>query len=1038
MTTHTGIVDWYSHEGYGVIRDAGGSEYFVHHRHVLPEAGALQQGQRVTFEARLSKRRKGGFEAYNVAPAQDDTPIADADALEIAAAEVLRFKREVREGKRPDAGDPFKRNTSIVHPAHGRGQIVFTTKNTVTVEFENDLLTSFSREQLKADLGVNGERERAEEVRVELREVAPTATPFTRFMAQLRRDTLADLTEEGIDTSHIYHLQEGNAAAPASPLESLDSRVQEAFAAQGITSFFTHQQAAYDALRSGKSAVLSTPTASGKTAGFTPAILHTLLEQRGATALYVFPLVALAGDQTEKLLALNEALPADDRFNIGVLNSSVSSDEKWDTLKRDNHLVVTTPDTLHYRLLPNAFSNWERFFGNLRYLVLDEAHIYKGAFGANVANIVRRVVARTFRLSRRAPQIVISSATVRDPMDLAVRLTGYKPESFVHVGKSGARTPRRHFLITREPAQDICADLMDVNTTDAFTGQPRPARVIVFTRSIQGAKAGCERLREQLRRRGRSDLAAGVADFYSDKADKNDIFSRLRNGEIQCIFSTTALMAGIDIGSLDVVIVDGFPGLVMDARQMFGRAGRAGEGAAIFVAHKGNPFDEFYLDNPDLLFKGDTEPVIVNPHNPLLLAAHVLCAAHTSENAGADEGPLGVRAAQLFGEEGQVVISSLESQGKLVLRDGVIHTAQGAGKPHDAWPLNDLRATNDREPLLLQTQAGRLLEKKRRALAMRDTHPDAIFVNDGQKYRVVQFPKAGDPLNQILCEPVKGQTDLYTQGVEEWSIRINKVVSPARVAGPMALALADVTVKTSVSAYRRIHTRNVARCVNRRCKHETPNIDLRRCPRCNSALRAHQIDDPEPLPIPITGYDLSTELNTQAAWIELGPAVQAAYDAAFWPRWQEQDREGNAQPHPGFLCAVASVAGALLKAFPECANCDRDDIAGLPVQHQTAWRIFLYDNFPQGLGLAAEFERDVVPYLQTALTYVERCTCDDAGCPVCLFNFRARQHGTLSKLAARFLLRHMLGQDVQGVIDDLELHTAALAPSQLIAKPKEM
>lgn len=708
MSTHTGIVDWYTRDGYGIIRDAEGSEFFVHHSNVLPGAGALQKGQRVTFDARLSKRHKGGFEAYNVAPAPAP------DVLEIAAAEVLRYKREVREGRQPNAGDPFQRDARIVHPEHGRGQIVFTTKSTITIEFESGLMHSFSREQLQADLARDGTNKRIEDARIELHEVA-SDTPFTRFMAQLRRDTMVDLADEGIDTRRVYHLEEGSAAAPATPLETLDPRVRNAFATQSITSFFSHQQAAYNALRNGKSVVLSTPTASGKTAGFTPAILETLLQQPGATALYVFPLVALAGDQTEKLLALNEALPATDRLTIGVLNNSVGRDEKWDTRKRDNHLVVTTPDTLHHILLPNAYPNWTRFFGNLRYLVLDEAHIYKGAFGANVANIVRRVVARTYRLSKRAPQIVVSSATVRDPMDLAAQLTGYKPESFVHVGKSGARTPRRHFLITREPAQEICANLLNTHTLDAFTGKPRPVRMIVFTRSIQGAKAGCERLREQLRRQGRSDLATRVADYYADKADKNDIFARLRNGEIQCIFSTTALMAGIDIGSLDVVIVDGFPGLVMDARQMFGRAGRAGEGAAIFVAHKGNPFDEFYLDNPDLLFMGDTEPVIVNPHNPLLLGAHVMCAAHTSENAGADEGPLGVRAAQLFGDEGQVVIGVLESQGQLVVRNGFIHTTQTAGKPHDMWPLNDLRATNDREPLTVQTREGRTLEKKRRA-----------------------------------------------------------------------------------------------------------------------------------------------------------------------------------------------------------------------------------------------------------------------------------------------------------------------------------
>lgn len=1027
----TGSVDWYNPDGYGVIRDDQGRDYFVHHSGLLPAAGGrLSKGQRVTFQSRPRTQRPGTLEAFDVAPAPATTapataPVTAAEtqaALEAAASEVLRIRRERRAGAPVGAPDPFARDARIVHPEFGAGQVILSTRTTVTVEFDSGQMRGFSRSDLVAAL--------AQPAGV-TRQVS-TATPFSRFMETLRRETQADLLEEGLDTAQIYRAEPAREAEAGAELAGLDARVRQAFAREGITSFYSHQVQSHAALTAGRHVVLCTPTASGKTASFTPAILEHLLRERGATALYVFPLVALAGDQTGKLLALNAHFDDGDRLRIGVLNSSVGADDKRETMRANNDIVVTTPDTLHYRLLPNSAPNWTTFFKNLRYLVLDEAHIYKGAFGSNVANIVRRVVARCYRLSGRAPQIVVASATVRDPLQLALQLTGYKADTFTVIDKSGARTPRRHMLITRESAQDLCTELLAVNTREERTGTTRPVRVIVFTRSINAARNGCARLREHLAKSGRADLAGRIADYYSDKSDKNDTFARLRAGEIQCIYSTTALMAGIDIGSLDVVIVDGFPGLVMDARQMFGRAGRASEGAAIFVAHRGDPFDEFYLENPDLLFKGATEPVIANPENPLLLGAHLLCAARTSSSAWQNEGPLNMRALRLFGEAGPAVIDVLEQSKQIELNGNGLYNR--IGKPHDSWPLSDLRATNDKEPLVLQTRDGRELEKKRRALAYRDTHPGATFVYDGRKYRVTRFPERTDRSNLIVCEPVVPDPGVWTQGVEEFAITIEKTLTDPQDSGGFTLALGDVSVQTTVASYRRVHTRNQLRCTNRRCRHETTNLDLKRCPKCGGAgLRQRQVDEPEPTPIAIVGdYDLTTVLQTQAAWLDLKPALRTAYAERFWPRWRLTTTDAQAEGHPAFACAVASAMSAVLKAFPECANCDRDDVAAVYAQSDTEWRMYFYDHFPRGLGIAAEFSRDPQPYLEIALETIERCSCNDEGCPVCLHNFRIRQQSVLSKLGARFLLRQMLGLDTQQTLSDLQDSVALLGPARRV------
>ncbi|MCX6017198.1 MAG: DEAD/DEAH box helicase [Chloroflexi bacterium] len=1017
-----GIVKWYDEEkACGVLQDVRGVTYFVRARNIVePRGGPLEEGEHVHFGTQQNERRLDEEEAIDVHLVEDEAPrksSARQDALHAAAGRVLQHKqRLLREGL-PQPIDPFAKGARITHPEHGLGTVLISTRRSITLEFDDGMLQSFEREVLQVLLADASSSR-----------ITGRSTQFSKHMNALRSDAFEDLTEEGIAVDRIYRVEDDADAAPLETLPELDERVRTAFDAVGIRSFYSHQAQAYRALRDKKSVVLSTPTASGKTASFTPAILEELLTKRGSTALFVFPLVALATDQVERLRELNEHLPESDRLTIGVLNSSVSAEEKQQVRARDNDIIITTPDSLHYLLLSNAYANWARFFRNLRFVVLDEAHVYKGAFGSNVANIVRRVAARTFRLSNRAPQVVISSATVHSPLHLATQLTGFKPEHFTVIDRSGARVPRRHFLMTRTPAQDLCEFFSDAKTDDS-NGSERPVSMIVFTRSINAAKSGSSRLREFFRKQGRGYLGDAVADYYSDRADKNDVFARLRRGEIRFIFSTTALMAGIDIGDLDVAIVDGFPGQVMDARQMFGRAGRRGEGAAIFVAHAGSPFDDFYLRNPDLLFHGPTEPVIANPENPILLSAHLLCAAHTGDQMWRREGPLMANALRLFGGAAAEVVDELEGRGLLrIAPDGAIHGMDG--HPHDEWPLNDLRATNEREPFQLIDENGRELEKKRRALAFRDAHPDALFMHDGTCYRITRFPKRGEKATVIECKVVRND-GIWTRGDEEIGVKVRREILPVRDVAQFRMSGGEVTVRTEVLTYHYVRSSTLMRCTNRRCRHESPNTLLSKCAKCKAPMREVHVESVEAEKHPISEeYDLSFSLDTQAAWIELPAKLREEFAARFWPRWRS-DVNDNVQPYPDYECAMNSALNAVLKAFPQCANCDIDDIAAVAVGE----RWYFYDNFPGGLGLAVEFARDPQPYLETALEYVERCICDDTGCPVCLHNFRMRSSDVLSRLATRYLLRRILGSDAGQVILDLEVHVDTFHAAEKMMRP---
>lgn len=1086
----TGAVDWYDKNvRYGVILDSQHKEHFVHFSNIR-DKGDLTPGMKVSFLSRVRTRGKGGLEAYDVEilksddraatpppkpapakipvfkqpeprpsrwpakpatpPPQPTSPPPSQVSTQDIAREALRQKAARRREGVQAPVEQFPRGTRVHHPFWGYGIVVLPALHAVSIRLEQDQRTVVDVPRTEVRLAPQQEAQATapkviEKPTATAPAVAPTPSPRARtldlFLNQLRRDVQGVLAEEQMDAIAVYQREEsrqpGVSPAPlqiAPVIGDLFERVE------GITDFYSHQIETRQHLLSGKHVVITTPTASGKTESYNPTILETLLQNPGARALYIFPLVALGEDQVHRLRRLNDALPAYQRMRIGIYNSSVDLEEKNETLRAENRILVTTPDSLHYIFLPKPYPNWQRFYRNLRYVVLDEAHVYRGVLGANMANIVRRLLIRCRREGNpRFPQLVVSSATVRSPAGLAHQLTGLPEDEFTVVDRSGAPQPTRHFLATREDIHDLvdlCADLLEIETTDARTGKKRAVRTIVFLRSINGVKSAADALRKQLLGHRKGELAGKVAEFYAERADKRDVFVQLREGKIRCVFATTALMAGIDIGSLDVAIVKNFPGLVMDARQMFGRAGRAGEGAAIFIARRSDPFDQFYFERPELLFSGDTEEVIANPENPYLLAAHIKCAAQVSANASYKnrEGPLAGRWAYLFGEMGRDVLNLLEKEHQIAVRSGFYEMR--AGSPHDEEPLSNLRSMETNEYVLVTPNGSRLqeLEKKRATNAYRDAHPDAIVWCNGNRYRVVNFDTIS---RQILCE-AQEDTNLRTKGLPAVDLARGEDVSERWIEElDLLLGNGEVSVTTSVKKYYLYRTTMVMRCRSRRCRHETPNLDTRKCPVCGSAVRTKQVEKVvDTLPIR-SDQPLESILNTRASWLEFAPAMRASFEQHFWPRWMDTllaNPEAEPEIMPRFSHAVHSLLHGVLKAFPDRVRCDRDEINGLHEVDPVGARVYVYDNFPGGLGLADEFYHDPLAFLRDGLDLIERCNCDDDdGCPVCLNHFGCSSfNAELSKFAGRFLLRLVLGLPTREVLDDLKDYVHVVVPPSKI------
>lgn len=1059
-----GVFDWYKQNGdnsYGVIIGENREEYFAH-MSGHPAIDHPRQGMLVTFLARPRSRGKQGKEAFDVqldTAAQPVKPRAgfarpsiearlpsSAD-VQLAAQEALRLKRLRRDGLAEQPIEDLSPGTRVVHPLYGTGVVVLANRSVVSIRLDrqpNRIIDVDRREVAKSIEQPPQPKLISEAAPQAVTKSVAQSTPakagstISAYLRQLAADVQQALIEEGMTDNGIYKFEAADEPASAPQPIAIDPRVAAAFrTVSNITVFYSHQIQSRQALLQGQHVIISTPTASGKTEAYNPTILETLLADPRATALYVFPLVALGLDQTDRLEKLNNAFEPFDRLEIGIYNGSISPEKKDRTRRAANRILVTTPDSLHYIFLPKPYPNWRNFYRNLRYVVIDEAHIYKGVLGANMANIIRRLLIRCRREGNpRFPQIIISSATVLHPAQLAHQLTGLPSAEFEVITENGAPRPGRHFLVTRSDIHDLdtlCGELLNTRTIDARTNESRFVSTIVFMRSINEVKASARALRDALARTGRRHEAELVAEFYSDKGDKVDVLARLRRGEIRCVFTTTALMAGIDIGALDVAIVKHFPGLIMDARQMFGRAGRASEGAVIFIANRTDPFDQFYFDRPQQLFQGPIEDVIANPENPVLLAAHLKCAAQAENAQYNQEGPLPGQWTNLFGQMGQDLLASLVSLHTLRIQFGSYYL--NTEDPHELEPLANLRSVGSETYSLKSVDDCQLLEEKREATAFRDAHPAAIVWVNGQSYQVVAFDKV---TRDIKCQPIVDK-DIRTRGLEELEIEVLSIDPPAtvdfRLGSGVTINNGALKITTSVQEYLMYKSHTVMQCRSRACRYESPNLETTRCPQCGSPVRPKQVEDIIDKFLIPTPPELSRTLKTRGCWLELPESLEDRFDHEFWPRWISSAEGSPVVVGPDFEFAIHSVEHAILKAFPEYIRCDRDEIGSVYQLDVlgTPDRLYIYDNFEGGLGLSDEFIYEARTLLEGALDIIERCTCiDDQGCPVCLSYFGCHTFNqSLSKLAGRYVLQALLGRDTSKVIGDLKDYVNVYIPPSL-------
>jgi len=790
----------------------------------------------------------------------------------------------------------------------------------------------------------------------------------------MTRDAQARLRQLFIGGGHEQVVAVAHEAARpgrAAPLPGgLHPAVGAALVAAGIETLWSHQHETYDLLAEGQNVVVSTGTASGKSLCFAVPTLDAAARDPQARALYLYPTKALAQDQARKLAQLRAgALVRRDATEDGadgmeggeageVLRTVVPAIYDGDTpqgqraaIRRNATIVLSNPDMLHVGILP-AHERWAEFLHHLKYVVLDEAHVYRGVFGSHVAQVVRRL-RRLCEVYGGAPQFVLASATIANPREFAERLVGLPFET---VEQDGASHPERTIVFWNPPLEDsdlgtrrsALAESSYIVSEAVLAG----ARVIGFAPTRKAAELVFDHVRRRLNDRDPGGAGERVQPYRAGYTpeQRRDIERRLFDHELDAVIATSALELGIDVGSLDVALVTGFPGTVTSLRQRWGRAGRAGHGWAVLVAGQ-DALDQYFMREPDRLLDRQVEEAIIDLHNPHVSSGHLQAAAY--------ERPLVPEDERYFGERGMLQAEALAQAGKLRRRAGGLAWA----RPHSPAADVSLRSASAETFVIVEARHGEILGTVEQERVFRVAHPGAVYLHLGRSYLVKRLDLDG---RTVLVDDHDGA--FYTQPKIDKTVLVAGQAASRPLAGA-ALFFGELEV-----------TEQVVACQKR-------------------DLTDGRILDTVSLDLPEQTF------TTEALWFTLGPEAVERISPAATP-------DATAHVEPELAGALHAAEHGLIALVPLYAMCDRWDIGGLatPWHWQTdRATVFIYDGYPGGIGLSKRAFEAFESLAADARRLIADCPCEN-GCPSCVQSPKCGNlNEPLSKAGAVRLLDAILG-----------------------------
>jgi DEAD/DEAH box helicase domain-containing protein len=762
--------------------------------------------------------------------------------------------------------------------------------------------------------------------------------------------------------------------------DEIDPRLRDALARRGVAQFYSHQAEAIGHVLAGRNVVVTTPTASGKTLCYNVPVLNTILADSSARALFLFPTKALAQDQLAELHELCGAI-----VGGGIAVHTYDGDTPADarrTIRARAHVVLSNPDMLHAGILPHH-PRWARLFENLRFVVIDELHAYRGVFGSHLCNVLRRL-SRVARHYGSDPLFICCSATIANPKGLAERLIERPVE---HVSESGAPSGEKLFVFVNPPIVNrelgIRRSYLSETRRVAREFLRRGLQAIVFAQSRLSTEILTTYLKEDFEDApGRPEAVRGYRGGYLPSR-RREIERGLRDGLVRGVVATNALELGIDIGALDVAVLAGYPGTIASTWQRAGRAGRrASRSAAVLVASSA-PLDQFVVRHPSYFFDASPEHALINPDNLHVLVQHVKCAAFelpftTTERFG--------------GVDVQEVLQVLEDAG-LVHRAGERWHWTSEAYPADAVSLRSV--SSDNFVVIDQTAQPTVIAETDFTSGPAVLHPKAIYILEGRLFQVERLDFEGRKayVREADC-------DYYTDAITHSRVTILDCFASDtdRIAHH-----GEVHVVSRVVGFKKIRFYT------------------------NENVGSGELDLPQ------------QEMHTTAYWLELPADLVGGL-----PFTADDRRDGIAglafaMKHVASLLLMCDARDVGLSIDAGEAAADSPGVAderprrrvqATPAGDVGAARIFLYDAYPGGIGFSEPLFSMHRELLERTRTLVEECPCG-SGCPSCVGP--AGESGPLARTVALRLLERLVQAGGRGTSSSDPVAPASIADTRLPA-----
>ncbi len=698
--------------------------------------------------------------------------------------------------------------------------------------------------------------------------------------------------------------------------EFLHPRIRQWLKDQDLT-LYSHQRKALDLLGKGKNVIITTPTASGKSLVYQIATFNAILENSQATALYLSPLKALSRDQERTLKTIDNTLKT--RAYPATYDGDTPP-----TIKRQirnfSKIILSNPHAMHQYL--DWHQKWQRFYKNLRYIIIDETHAYRGITGSGVAHLLRRI-RRIARHYGSSPQFILMSATLGNSLEFAEKLVGLP---FVEVKESGAPMPTRHFIIWNPRIIDQKVGLR----SSAFMDSARllaklvekEVQTLLFVDSRKMTELIASWTKEILTKRYPTNITERIAAYRAGylPEDRRRLEQAIKNKKLLGITATSALELGIDVGTLDAVILVGYPGSIMQTWQRIGRSGRKQQDALVCLVCHNNPLDQYIARQPDLLFQNDLERAVINLNNPLILRGHLLCAAK--------ELPLTTKDFEQFWPEVYhplEVLTELEREKLLKKIKNDQWTFNGNFRPSSEFSIQGML------PSYRLVVGNRLLEILDEQQAHEQAFPEAIYLHQGEQFLIehVHHEK-----RIIRAKPVR--VDYYTEIIKSTDIHIMRELLRTRL-GSLKLFLGEAEVL-----------------------HEYPGYFKKQYDQIISTERKALA---------------SRSFETEALWFEPFETINHRW----WELFTRQDHAAAG------LHAAEHAIIHIFPTFSLCDKNDIGGVSYLSHALTGNATIFLYEGHQGGTGLLRDAMMQFKALVSRALELVMECPCKSkTGCPACI------------------------------------------------------